>query len=315
MCHSVASVGRATTELHASRGPSSIKMRCCWLIKTATATLALASGAARACDRAAILQTVDEFMLAQTAGQPGAVHNLGSSFVYQENNRTGDIKTGILSQALHLDHNHTIVDLTACASYTELISIDAAKPYVTGTQIQHLSDDGMRIATIDAIVSTTGSWLFNASQTLHYVLLEKWDVIEPAEKRDTRQTLRAAADAYLDMWSNKSAIAAVPVSNLTCPPAFLSFFLFLFGSPTGPSGARRATGSRAPCRRAKARPTTLASRAFQVTTPSRPTRTAATSSMKARGQSVCSASLSTSRTLQTATSSASKTENCGTCIL
>lgn len=62
---------------------------------------------------------------------------------------------------------------------------------------------------IDLLVSGPGSWLFNASQTLYWAQRETWDEIE-VSARDTRETLRAAADAYLDMWSDAGAADKVP---------------------------------------------------------------------------------------------------------
>jgi len=53
------------------------------------------------------------------------------------------------------------------------------------------------MAEIENLWTTTGYWLFNADAYLKYSSTEKWDTI-PADKRDTRDTLVAAANAYLD---------------------------------------------------------------------------------------------------------------------
>jgi len=54
-----------------------------------------------------------------------------------------------------------------------------------------------KIAEIEILWTTTGYWLFNADSYLKWSSMEKWDVI-PAAQRDTRATLVAAANAYLD---------------------------------------------------------------------------------------------------------------------
>src|SRR5262249_20968212 len=68
------------------------------------------------------------------------------------------------------------------------------KRYVLGTRLRVNRD---KIAEIEILWTTTGYWLFDADAYLKYSSTEKWDVI-PASQRDTRDTLEAAASAYLD---------------------------------------------------------------------------------------------------------------------
>ena len=65
---------------------------------------------------------------------------------------------------------------------------------VLGTRLRVNHD---KIAEIEMLWTTTGYWLFNADNYLKYSSTEKWDPI-PADQRDTRDTLVAAANAYLD---------------------------------------------------------------------------------------------------------------------
>ncbi|KAK3388302.1 hypothetical protein B0T20DRAFT_426456 [Sordaria brevicollis] len=166
--------------------------------------------ATAACNRSSLLLTVDQFLLGLTMGQAGPLENIADDFVYIENNKPAVIVSGIFNNILKIDFNRTIIDLTTCSTFTEVISSTSFKPFVLGAQIHHHPTDKYNsVYKIDTIVSTTGSWFFNASQTLHYALQEAWPVISPA-RQDTRQFLQKAADAYLDMWHNKSAIDAVP---------------------------------------------------------------------------------------------------------
>lgn len=156
----------------------------------------------------ALTEAADAYVASQTAGQLLLLQNfLAGNWTYQENNTQIDVKTGVISKALKIDHRKTNLDTTACASYTEIIITDSANPYVIGTQLRHGSD--MKITMIDPITSITNSWLFNAKKTLQHVLGEKWDPI-PLEKRDSRATIQAAGDAYLSMWNNATAADAVP---------------------------------------------------------------------------------------------------------
>ncbi|KAI1444284.1 hypothetical protein F5Y02DRAFT_390315 [Annulohypoxylon stygium] len=164
------------------------------------------------CNRTYIQAFSDEYVKAHENGQLNQLENIADNFTYMENNKTREITGGIFNNALKIDHRHTIVDTVDCASFTELIITHNVSgepaPYVIGTQIRHSPGD-LSVYLIDLIVSTTGSWLFNASRTLEYASKENWSLIDE-DKQDTREALKQAADAYLSMWNNKSAIDAVP---------------------------------------------------------------------------------------------------------
>ncbi|KAH8899943.1 hypothetical protein GQ53DRAFT_869209 [Thozetella sp. PMI_491] len=173
----------------------------------ASVALAAPSGQAADCTKQSLMEAADAYVAAQTAGSLGPLQKfLGSNASYVENNKDGDLKTGILATALKIDNRRTNTDLVDCASYTELISA-GTPPYVTGTQIHH-GPDG-KIKLVDSIVSTTNSWIFDAKKTLSLVQGEKWDPI-PEAKWDSRTAIKNAGDAYLDIWSNATAADAVP---------------------------------------------------------------------------------------------------------
>ncbi len=170
-----------------------------------TTTAAAPAVAAADCSREQLIAAADTYVAAQQSGSLDELQKLFSADVkYRQNNKDTDFKTGLLSKGLKLDHNRTTADNTACASFTELIS--TAGPYVVGTQLRH---DGGKISLVDSIVATTGDWAFNAGKTLGYVAPEDWGVLDPS-KRSSRDVLKAAGDAYLDMWSNGTSINAVP---------------------------------------------------------------------------------------------------------
>ncbi|KAI0161297.1 hypothetical protein GGR57DRAFT_518471 [Xylariaceae sp. FL1272] len=164
------------------------------------------------CNRTALLEFADAYVSSHETGQVGNLDNIADNFTYIENNKTSEITSGIFFNAFVIDHRHTISDVVECATYTELIITHnvsgAATPHVIGTQIRHNSED-MSCYLIDLIVSSPGSWLFNASQTLYWAQRENWTLIDEAQ-RDSREALKAAADAYLDMWSDATAESRVP---------------------------------------------------------------------------------------------------------
>ena len=158
------------------------------------------------CDRAVLLKAADAYIAAQTAGSIEPLQSvLASNWTYTENNKIIPHTTGVIHKPLKLDHRRTNTDLVACATYTELVS--ASGPYVIGTQIRH--DAAGKVNSIDTIASTTGSWLFNATKTLEYVKNETWHVI-PEGKRDKREVIQAAGDAYMSMWNDAHASELVP---------------------------------------------------------------------------------------------------------
>ncbi len=179
-----------------------------WKTTAALALMGL-SGVHAACSREALLLTTEQYKQGLTMGLAGPLENIADDFEYRENNKTAEIWMGVMFNIHKLDSARTIVDLEQCATYTEIISATSFKPYVIGTQIRHHPEDNS-VYLIDTVASTVGHWFFNATQTLAYAKQEDWSVIEPPSRRPSREFLKAAADAYLDMWGNKSAIDAVP---------------------------------------------------------------------------------------------------------
>ncbi|KAI2777988.1 hypothetical protein F4815DRAFT_257568 [Daldinia loculata] len=160
----------------------------------------LAAQAVAQCTREDLIAATDSLLAAQTAGTPDTVAPLADTVVYLEAFKTADIKTGILSHPLNIDFNRSLHDTTQCATYTEIVVTDKAHPYVIGTQLRFA--DG-KIANISSLVTDQGDWLFNATGTLYWASQEKWDPI-PEDQRDSREVIQAAADAYANLFNDKS---------------------------------------------------------------------------------------------------------------
>ncbi|KAF2456733.1 hypothetical protein BDY21DRAFT_42054 [Lineolata rhizophorae] len=162
--------------------------------------LALVAPAAAQCSREMLVDTTDAYVAAQETGDVSAM-TLADDVAYLENYGDVAIDSGLLAQGLAIDHSRSTHDTTLCATYTELIITDPSHPYVIGTQMQ-VAEDGS-VTQISSIVTDDGDWLFDAEGTLQYASQETWDPI-PEDQRDTRETIQAAGDAYLDLFNDKS---------------------------------------------------------------------------------------------------------------
>lgn len=179
-------------------------------ILVAITALAVSAGfAAAQCTREQLMATAELYVTAQATGKTEELaKQFAAGVTFRQNNNATTLAASLLgSKTLVIDHNRTIADPEACASYTELIA--ASGPYVVGTQIRHAANGTGGVTLVDAIVATTGDWGFNASATLRYVAAEDWSTLAAAQ-RTSRADLTAAADAYLDMWSDTTAIDRVP---------------------------------------------------------------------------------------------------------
>ncbi len=160
------------------------------------ASLSLAPAASYAevsCTRDGLQQAVDLYLAAQTKGDTSGLP-LATGLGYMENDARADIGKGLIGQPMNIDFHRSLLDTASCQTFTEVIVTDKAKPYVLGTRLRVNHD---KIAEIEIIWTTTGYWGFNADAYRQYSSTESWDPI-PAAARDTRDTLVAAANAYLD---------------------------------------------------------------------------------------------------------------------
>lgn len=145
------------------------------------------------CTRGGLQNAVDLYLEAQAQGDISTLP-LAPTVGYWENIAPADINGSMLNTALEIDHHRSLLDEDSCQTFTEVIVTDEDAPYVLGTRMRINHD---KIAEIEVLWTTTGYWLFDADAYLQYSSTENWDPI-PAEQRDSRGTLVAAANAYLD---------------------------------------------------------------------------------------------------------------------
>jgi hypothetical protein len=158
------------------------------------ALLAPATGFAQiSCTRDGLQRAADLYIAAQTTGDVSSLP-LAAGLGYMENMARADIDTGLIKTAMKIDHHRSLIDPSTCQTFTEVIVTNKEKPYVLGTRLRVNRD---KIAEVEILWTTTGYWLFNADAYLKWSSSENWGII-PADRRDTRDTLVAAANAYLD---------------------------------------------------------------------------------------------------------------------
>lgn len=168
-------------------------------LSLAGAALAAPTASAVTCDRDFLKSQADAYIAAQIAGSASTVKT-ASAFTYTQNFKTATLASGILATPLKIDHNRSTYDTTQCATFTELIITDSKAPHVIGTQMRFT--DGV-LSKMETLVTSTGDWLFNPTNTLKYVTAEDWSAI-PEAQRDTRAVIQAAGDAYLDLFNDKT---------------------------------------------------------------------------------------------------------------
>jgi hypothetical protein len=110
-----------------------------------------------------------------------------------------DIAKGVLTQALTVDFTRSFYDTTQCATFTELVAATSPHPYVIHTRME--ATGAGKVSKMESVVTDEGDWVFGADGYLNGTRAETWDEI-PVDKRDTREAIKAAADAYLDNWGN-----------------------------------------------------------------------------------------------------------------
>ncbi len=152
------------------------------------------------CDGANLQKVTDDYIKAQTTGDTTVIPmNLWVD--YNEQMQEASMATGIISKPQKIDFHRSLIDTGTCSSFTEVVITDPAHPYVLGVQLQVR---GGYVSGIDILVTDhDNGWLFNPVNTMKYSQAEDWSVIPPAE-RDSRDTLIAAANAYLDYFDDKS---------------------------------------------------------------------------------------------------------------
>ncbi len=157
------------------------------------AALALAAPATAQgnCSRDALQDVANRYVKAQHDGSVFALP-VGEWVDYRENYGLVSTTTGVIGQPADFAWHVALVDPGACRVFVQGIILKP-KPYVVGT-VLGWSFNGL--GAINSVVVQPGDPQFDAQAAADSAAKEDWGDL-PADKRDTRANLLAAANAYL----------------------------------------------------------------------------------------------------------------------
>jgi hypothetical protein len=166
------------------------------------------AASAQECTREILKGTADSFIAAQETGDATKMY-MGLWVDYNEQLQGAPMSTGVLSKPMKVDFHRALYDTETCRIFLEIVIADPAHPYVIGSVIQNGGGPGIAgpdvIGGINSVVTDQkNGWLFNPANTKKYSEAENWSPI-PATDRDSRATIQAAADAYLNLFNDKNA--------------------------------------------------------------------------------------------------------------
>lgn len=173
----------------------------------AFAGTAFAANARAECSRKTLQEVAEKYVKAQSTGDATQLP-LAKGATYAENDKAMDPSQGVVAGPLKVDFTRSFYDTTQCAAFTELVAATDPHPYVIHTRMEATNEG--KVSKMESVVTDAGDWVFGAAEHLAVTRIEKWDEI-PKDKRDTRNVIQAAADAYLDNWGNP----ALPVPHGT----------------------------------------------------------------------------------------------------
>ncbi len=155
------------------------------------------------CDRVLTQNIADSWIAALEQGTMMTM-NLGEWVDYNENSKRSSLG-GFLDRPREVVWSMALLDTTSCKVFVEAVTkAEDGKWEVLATQV---TNGFFGVGPFDNITTDEGDWLFDAERTAYYASREDWSEI-PEGERSTRAELIAAADAYLDLFNDKSV--AVP---------------------------------------------------------------------------------------------------------
>ena len=162
--------------------------------------LSATSASAQGCDPLDLKDTVSDYLAAQAAGEPTKLQMI-LWVDYNEQMQNATMSTGLLSKPKKIDFHRALMDPVSCSVFLEEVVTDPANPLVIGSIVNTRGGNisGMQVVYTDK----ANGWLFNPANTKKYSEAENWGPI-PAADRDSRQTIQAAADAYLNLFNDKN---------------------------------------------------------------------------------------------------------------
>lgn len=151
------------------------------------------------CSRETLEDVAQRYVQAQKQGSVFALP-VGEWVDYRENYTITSSGVGVISQPADFAWHVDVIDTASCRVFVQGVIL-APKPYVVGTRLAWTFNG---LGQIDSMVIKAGDPQFDAQATHDWASKEDWGPI-PADKRDSRETLMAAARAYYDALGGEGA--------------------------------------------------------------------------------------------------------------
>src|ERR1700739_896592 len=87
------------------------------------------------CTREGLQAAADLYVAAQTKGDISGLP-LAKGLGYVENFKPMSIDEGVIKKAMKIYHQRSLLDTSACQTYTEVLVSDNAGPYALGTRLR-----------------------------------------------------------------------------------------------------------------------------------------------------------------------------------
>jgi hypothetical protein len=168
------------------------------LCAAAGLTWSMPAAAQGGCERELLTEISQSWIRAVEAGRMTEM-KLGEWVDYNENFTRSSLGA-FLDRPRKVDWHLALLDTTTCRAYVEAVILDEERPMVIATQ---MGNGFFGVGPFNNIVTDEGDWLFDAQATYEYARREDWSEL-PEGERPTREQLIAAADAYLDLFMDKS---------------------------------------------------------------------------------------------------------------
>lgn len=162
------------------------------------AAVSASPAAAQGCSRELLEGIASDWIAAIEEGTALKM-KLGEWVEYEENMKLAGM-TAFFDKPRKVDWHMALLDPSICRIFVESVILDEERPMVLASRV---ANGFFGVGPIFNIVTDEGDWLFDARATYEYARREDWSPIPEAE-RMTRAELIAAADAYLDLFSDKS---------------------------------------------------------------------------------------------------------------
>jgi hypothetical protein len=163
-------------------------------------SIATPAAAQGACTRESLQAIADSWKSALEQGTMMTMA-LGEWVDYFGNGRRGSLGA-FLDHPREVVHHMALLDTTTCRTFNEVVAKSGDEWEVFATQV---NSGFFGTGPFHNVTSKEGDWLFDGERTAYYATRENWGPI-PADRRNTREEILAAANAYLDLFSNPDTV-------------------------------------------------------------------------------------------------------------